>query len=301
MTTVGEVIDRLYLQILTPPDAQPVIMQLGAAMDDSETTMTLGTFAVPEDAALLRQGVILDVGLEAMRVTSYILGASSAEVERNIYSTTASTHNIGDSVIMSPMFARKSVFDTVADNIISLYPSLASTNTDTMVAVGSGVFPINDDLAVSVVEIWDGALGVNRIQVEGRLVSYHPLVGQRALLTGEGTSGVVWMRYRRRMGTAVAESDVLEDLGVDDRWITIVIMGTAATLFAGRDIPASQTEWIAATLEAENIRVGTRLSIAAGLRQYRKLLLDEASKEMKAEDSQKVKVHMNASTPPMGY
>ena len=103
------------------------------------------------------------------------------------------------------------------------------------------------------------------------------------------------------MGSATAESDVIADLGVDERWVNIVMIGAAATLFAGRDIPAANTEWVSATLEAENIRVGSRLSIAGGLRQYRNQLLSDASKEMKAEDSQKVKVHMNTSMPPMGY
>jgi hypothetical protein len=136
--------------------------------------------------------------------------------------------------------------------------------------------------------------------VEGRIVSYHPLTGARALLTG-GNSGVIWMRYRKRMGVAESEADVLADLGVEDSWINIVMMGAAATLMAGRDVPASQTEWIAATLEAENISVGTRMSIAGGLRQYRNILLNDASAEMKAEDSQKVKVHMKTSMPPLGY
>jgi hypothetical protein len=300
MTTVGEVIDRLYLQILTPPDAQPALVHLAAAMNTTETTLTLGTFAVPEDGALLRQGIILNVGLESMRVTAYTLGASTAEVERNVYSTPAETHAVGDAAILSPAYARKPVFDAVVENIVSLYPKLATTNTDTLVSVGQGVFPITDDLAVSVIEIWDGALADTRIAVEGRIVSYHPLVGARALLTG-GNSGVVWMRYRRRMGVALSEADVLEDLGVEDTWINIVMMGAAATLLAGRDIPASQTEWISATLEAENIRVGTRMSIAGGLRQYRNMLLNDAAAEMKAEDSQKVKVHMKTSIPPMGY
>jgi hypothetical protein len=300
MTTVGEVIDRLYLQILTPPSAQPAIVHLGADMDTTETTLTLGTFAVPEDSALLRQGIVLNVGLETMRVTSYVLNASSCEVERNVYSTPPAAHTAGDAVILSPEYARKSVFDAVVDNIVTLYPSLASTNTDTLVAVGDNVFPVADDLAVSVIEIWDGALAEFRQAVEGRIVSYHPLTGARALLTG-GSTGVVWVRYRRRMGVATSEADILEDLGVDDTWINIIVIGAAATLLAGRDIPASQTEWISATLEAENIRVGTRLSIAGGLRQYRNQLLSDASKEMKAEDSQKVKVHMKTSMPPMGY
>ena len=297
MTTVGEVIDRLYLQILTPPDAQPALVHLAAPMDETQTDLTLGSFAVPEDGALLRQGIILGAGLESMRVTAYTLGAATATVERNVYSTPAETHAVGDAVTLSAAYARKSVFDAVVENIVSLYPKLATTNTDTMVTVGTDVFPITDDLAVSPIEIWDGAIAEQRIAIDGRIVSYHPLVGARALLTSP-SSGIVWMRYRRRMGVATTEADELSDLGVEETWINIVLMGAAATLLAGRDLPAAQTEWISATLEAENIRVGTRMSIAGGLRQYRNMLLNDASAEMKAEDSQKVKVHMKT---PTGY
>jgi hypothetical protein len=292
MTTVGEVIDRLYLQTLTPPDAQPALVALAGTITDTDTTVSIGSFAVPEDAELLRQGVVIDAGLESMRVTSYTLGASTMQVERGIYSTTAIAHTIGEQLILSPAFARSTVFKAVADNIITLYPSLASTDTENFVSVGNGIFPVVNDLAVEVIEIWEGGMAEALIPVEGNFVSFHPLVGGRALLANT-SSGVVWCRYRKRMGTSSLETDTLEDLGVDDRWVNIILAGAAADMMSGRDVPAAHTEWVSASLEAANIRVGTRMSIAGGLRQYRNMLLDDAQDEMVAEDSQKIKVHMN--------
>jgi hypothetical protein len=294
MTTVGAVIDRLFLQTLTPPDSQPAMFALDGAISSSDTTLSIGSFAVPEDAALLRQGVVLDVGLESMRVVSYSLGASTMEVEREIYSTTAVAHDEGDQIIMSPVFARSTVFQAVADSITTLYPALTSTDTENFVSVGNGIFPIVNDLAVEVIEIWEGGMGEDLISVEGRFVSFHPLVGGRALLAETG-SGIVWCRYRKRMGVALSEDDLIDDLGVDDRWVNIVLAGAAADLMSGKDVPAVHTEWVSATLEAENIRVGTRMSIAGGLRQYRNILLMDAANEMVAEDSQKIKVHMNTA------
>ena len=294
MTTVGAVIDRLFLQTLTPPDAQPPLVPLAGDISASDTTLSIGTFAVPEDSALFRQGVLLDVGLESMRVTSYSLGASTMEVERGIYSTTKIAHELGDPIIMSPVFARSTVFQSVADSITTLYPSLASTDTEQFVGVGNGIFPIMNDLAVEVIEIWDGGMAEDLIPVEGRFVSFHPLVGGRALLA-ETSSGIVWCRYRRRMGVATAETDLIDDLGVDDRWVNIILAGAAADLMSGKDVPATHTEWVSATLEAENIKVGTRMSIAGGLRQYRNILIEDAAKEMIAEDSQNIKVHMNSA------
>jgi hypothetical protein len=113
------------------------------------------------------------------------------------------------------------------------------------------------------------------------------MTGGRSLITNSDT-GSVWLRYRKRMGKATSEADLLSELGVDERWATIVLVGAAADLIVGRDVPAAQTEWIKSVLEAENIRVGTRMSIAGGLRQYRGMLINEAMKEMKAEYRPKV-------------
>ncbi|GAG30296.1 unnamed protein product, partial [marine sediment metagenome] len=118
----------------------------------------------------------------------------------------------------------------------------------------------------------------------------HPLAGGRAFIVDSRQSGAMWFRWRRRMNKPTAETDTLEELGVDERWVSIVMAGTAADLMAGRDIPASETEWIKSVLEAENIRVGARMSIAGGLRQYRNMLLTDAMKEMKAE--YRPKIHM---------
>lgn len=117
------------------------------------------------------------------------------------------------------------------------------------------------------------------------------MVGGRALISPPGYS-TVWLRYRRRMGRAVSELDTLESLGVDDRWLQIVVVGVAADLLAGRDVPQERSEWVQSVLEAENIRIGSRMSIAGGLRQYRNMLMRDAMGEMKAE--YRLRVAMNS-------
>ncbi len=92
------------------------------------------------------------------------------------------------------------------------------------------------------------------------------------------------------MGVPTSESDRLEDLGVDPRWAQIVVVGAAADLLVGRDVPQARTEWVQAVLEAENIRVGSRMSIAGGLRQYRNMLIQDAQAEMKAEYRPRVNI-----------
>lgn len=295
MTTVAEAIDRLYVQTLTPPDSQPAIVHLGEAITTTTESFTLGSWAVPEDEWLMRQGGILENGHELMRVVAYTT-STGVTVQRGAYSTTPEAASIDSPLFLNPLFPRSVVFEAFADNVTMLYPELASIETVELIRVSSGgVFPMRDPLAVEVVEAWEGGLAADLMPVDARIVSNHPMTDGRAILANS-SMGVIWVRYRRRMGVVTSEADVLEDdLGVDRRWLGIVLAGTAADVMAGRDIPATQSEFIKATLEAESVRVGSRQNIAIGLARYRDLLLERAKREMVAEDDQKISMHFQPS------
>ena len=289
--TVLSVMDRLYVTYLTPPDDQFAQVQLGGDVDDTQTTIPLGAFTIPEDEQLLRQGSLLELDQELVRVVTYDATLSTVTVVRSEYGTPQTAHVTPLLINMNPPYTRAAVFEAVADNIITLYPKLFTATNTYASTVGAGVYPINDDLAVEVLSAWaDGWSGHSNIQ--STLIDFHQLTGGRSVITDELNAGSLWFRYRRRMAKAKAESDKLVDLGVDERWVNIVMVGAAADLLVGRDIPAAQTEWVKSVLEAESIRVGTRMSIAGGLRQYRTLLITDASREMKAE--YKPKVHMRS-------
>ena len=146
-----------------------------------------------------------------------------------------------------------------------------------------------DPLAVEVTTAWPGDF-TSTLDLHGHMVDFHPMTGGRSFILNTGQSGTVWLRFKRRMGKAQAETDTLESLGVDERWVNIVMAGAAADALAGRDIPQARAEWIESVLEAETVRVGTRMSISGGLRQYRNLLLMDAEREMKAEYRPKVRM-----------
>ena len=299
--TVGSILDRLYQSILTPPDAQAAMVGLAADISVIDTTITLGDFAIREDEALLRQGSLLELGQELVRVVSYDAITSSVTVTRGEYGTVPTAHIAPMLMLLNPVYTRASVFEAVADNLITLSPKLFTTSNELLSSVTDGVFPIGDDLAVEVLDVNPGDF-VTSLDLHGDIVDFHPMVGGRALILNVGSSGggnqmlptgqmvsnsaamgTVWLRYRRRMAKAQFESDLLTDLGVDERWVRIVMFGTAADLFAGRDITAAQTEWVKSVLEAESIRVGSRMSIAGGLKQLRNMLLEDAQQEMKSE------------------
>jgi len=287
--TVGDVIERLYLTWLRPPEAQPMYLALGADILDATTqTVSLGAFAIVEDQDLLRQGSLLAADHEIMRVVAYDQVLNTVTGERGQYNTVAVAHSTPLLMVMNPVYSRPLVWEAVADNIITLYPKLSTVRQEYLTSVGGTVFPLSDELAVDLLTAWgDGWTGTRDAQ--GTIVDFHQLAGGRAIILNEG-EGSMWFRYRRRMGKPTDETTKLEDIGVDERWVSIVMAGAAGDLMAGKDITASHTEWIKSVLEAETIRVGTRMSIAGGLRQYRNMLIDDASKEMKAEYRPKVRM-----------
>jgi len=287
--TVGSIMERLYLQALTPPDNQAMLVRLGAAVTTTtQDEIILGGFSIVEDEALLRQGALLELEQELVRVLDYDAATSTVLVTRGAEGTIASTYELPLLMTLNPSYPRATVFEVVADNIIQLYPKVFTTSEELLSPVTERVFSVPDDLAVTVLSIWPGDFSSAQ-EIHGEIVDFHPMTGGRALITNVW-GGQVWLRYRRRMAKATAESDLLADLGVDERWVMIVLAGAAADLLVGRDLTAAQTEWVKNTLEAENIRVGTRVSLAGGMRQYRNQLLDNASAEMKAEYRPKVRM-----------
>lgn len=291
MSDIKTLLDRLYRTYLEPPDYRPIEVQLTGPLtaDENDNVITFSGFVVPEDQDLLKIGSLLEVDQELMQVLSYDLSTSQAGVIRGYLSTPLTSYGV-EKVIgkLAPSYPRSSVFEAVADNIIQLYPKLYSVNAANLVTINGNIAGIEDPLAVEVVEVWSDDFS-STVDHDARIVDFHPAVGGRAIITNMNR-GSIWARYRRRFGKATSEADTLASLGVDDRWVSIVMAGAAGDLMAGRDIPAAQTEWVQQVLEAESIQVGQRTSVAVGLARYRELLITRAESEMSAE--YRPKVHM---------
>ena len=284
MSTVADVIERLFRTYLYPPDYQPPsnFVTLAGANVNGFQTIGVGEWAVADDENLMRQDSIIEINDELLRVRLYDEESTTILAEQGVYGTPINDeYKVNDRIILSPPYPRFSAFQAVADNIIQLYPRLYTVTAANLVSVTGGVAGLNDDLAVEVVTTWDGSFSKGP-DYHGTIVDYHPAIGDRAIMMNIDV-GEIWLRYRRRMGRAESETDTLKDLGVDERWTNILIAGAAADLFVGRDLPASQVEWVSGVLQAENIEVGTRADLAVGLARYRELLIDRAAKEMAAE------------------
>jgi hypothetical protein len=264
-------------------------------MDETQLTVNIGSFIIPEDEQLLRIGSLVEADQELMRVTAFdrntreLIFAQDTNGNRRAWrGTTPATHDDQTYLVLAPSYPRQSVFEAIRDNFTMLSPKLFSVRHDNLVTVNGRVAGMEDELAVEVLEVWSDNFGMSADH-EARIVDFHPAIGGRALILNQ-IMGNVWIRYRRRMGVPAVEAELLEDLGVEEVWEVVVMCGVAADLLVGRDLPQTQVDYIGATLQAENIRPGTRLSIGAGLAQYRDILIERFQTEMKSE--YKIKGHM---------
>lgn len=295
MSTVATIVDQVFRNMLEPPDYQAAAFTGTSANPGGfligETDFTASPFEIPEDENLVRLGSLLEWDKELVRVTAWDVATRTITVVRGVEGTIEVDHPATARVKLSPPFSRQSVFEAVRNNIISLYPKLWTVRTEAWSAVGASVYPVLDPLAVEIVEI--NPEGSNWVaEIGGRIVDYHQLAGGRALIVAIPNTPTLWVRYRRRFATATAEADTYDQLGFETVWEPVVVAGAAADMMAGRDLPAAHTAWVQSTLEAENIKVGTRTSLSVGLARYRELLIDRFAREMEAEDSNKINVEM---------
>jgi len=296
MSDIKTLIDRVYRTYLEPPDFQPAATRLLSPLGDTPaaTSVPLDTFEVPEDINLLRQGSIIEIGSELMRLVSWNDQTKVATVDRAVEGTAIASHDDNARVKLAPPYPRHSVFEAVRDNIVGLYPKLWTTTVEVISSVGPGVFPVTDPLIVEMIEANPeyGRNGWMR-DFDGSISEYKLEAGGRAFVTTTWQAGTIVGRFRKRFGVATSEEDTYAELGLEAVWEPVVVVGAAADILSGREIPATHADWVGQSMEAESVPVSSRLSIAVRMQQYRQFLIDRFSTEMKGEDSNKVRVTMN--------
>ena len=293
MTDVAAIINRLTRTYLYPPDARPAQAHLATAINATATSVVFKNFVLPEDEELMKVGAQFEINSELFDTVGYDENTTTATVLRASGGTTAASHSVDDPIIISPPYTRLSIFEAVGDNILTLYPKLYTVTTTAVSTVAPGIAALDDALAAEIIEVWPDGFH-SAVDLDAKIVDYHPAAGGRAVVLNLQDVSNVFVRYRRRMGDATAETDTMADLGVENRWVNIVMAGAAADIFAGRDLSASHVDWVGAALQTENIPVGTRMNLAQQLAAYREYLFDKAQAEMQAE--YRAKIHMRNPT-----
>lgn len=285
MSTVGALVNRVMGEWLRPAGEQPLIAFVNAAVDDTTTSIPVDATSLSVDErGLLSPGVTVEIGRELVLIKDIAISGVvyTLTVVRGWSGTTAASHAQGDPAIVAPDVHRDAVFQAVAMEVLALWPTLWATTT-IEVTSDSGYVEVPADVASTESYRWqDGTTwrpgGVRLLR------NFTPSNTGKAVQfidVPKGKTG--YLTYRRKFTRPTTEAETLADLGVEDDWHEIIVLGAASRCVAQMDPSRLSVDWVTQTQEAQISAPGTASALARRLRLMREEELADAGKRWKAE------------------
>lgn len=298
MTTVGDIIDRIYRDYLLPPDEQPTRFTInGSGMNASTKHMPVDVSMLsPEEMDLLGPGAVIEAGSELLLVEA-AHGASTDSIDaltvrRGMFGTEASPHPAGTIVTVAPDYPRQVVFDALADAIENLWPDLWTIRTTEFWASPSAIVELPADCE-EIIEVRSSVGGGWAYTASWEFLSPYPNVPSgKALQFGLGGGyGHGYVVYKARTKRPQSEADTLESLNVDPSWVKVAAVGAVAHVVANEDIDRLTAEFITRALEVEGFTIGQGTDLRNGLLQYQQFLMEPLRRAVQARTPVSVVVH----------
>ena len=318
-TTIGQLVDRTFREYLEPADNVESFSILASGISDSATSLTFdGDYFTQEEEDALDAGTIIEIGTELMYSTNLNATSNTITIKRGVRGTTAAAHSAGDEIKIAPEFLRKNVFDSIADQIENLYPTLFAVETKTMTS-GTGyallgtpdtpgdfnylVAPIK---AISQYTDFSSGSDQTGLKYQGvavemidlpnpftytddtgasRTITYTsgPSVVHAIQFTGISAGHTVYVTFKKKFIPPTDESTTLASIGLETEYEPIIMAGVAAHLVAGKDINRIDTQYITDQLAAANFPTGSGNSLRNSLLQYQQLLIQQARSNLRAK------------------
>ncbi len=280
MTTIANVIDRIYRDYLTAPGEQHSrFLVAGAGIDNNPATTTLPVDTAllsPEEQDIIGPGTLIEVGSEIMLVEQ-VTGdpPTSLEVRRQMLGTDIAAHAAGDEAFIASddYTPRKTVFDAVADAIDNLWPDLYTIQVEEL------------STSANPLELPEGAKEVIDIRASyggkwvraGSWDEIHdfPLVASGVAVQVKGLidSVPIHIYYKKAASRPAAETDTLADLGVSESWVKVIAVMAAAQAISNKDLDEATIEFITHALDVEGFGIGQGANIRNSLVQYGNFLM----------------------------
>ena len=321
MSTIGNLVDRVYREYLEPnDDIQSFSILRGAMLADAtdETVDYESDYLTSEEEDLLEPGAVVEVNRELMLVTALNTSAEQLTVKRAFRGTTLAAHAVDDVMRLNPVFPRNTVYDAVCDQINNLFPTLFAVDVQQITAstgytlIGSYDSPGTHNYIVSVMKAisqytdfsaGSDSTGVVFAPVVCQLVelpnpfTYTDSNGVERTLTYSSGPSVVnalqfsnisaghttFVTFKKKFIEPTAESDTLASIGLEKEYEPIIMAGVAAQMISGRDIPAATAENITQSMQAQSFPVNSASSIRNSLVQYQRLLIEQARKYLRSK------------------
>lgn len=281
-TTISEVIEAIRRELNSKHRYE--VLTLGANINDTATTVTLAQALPPS----LREGSVLVVGTETMRVLSVTAASQEAEVIRGWEGSTAAAHTSGDAVELNPRFSSQKVYEALQDEVAGLPESLyrvAQYQTSVTVGQDTVELPAEWSNLYGLIDAreyitdpvnFTGLDRTNWRRCEGRIVR-----GDSTVWTEGPTTGIYFRpkkRFSAYRGTTVAgylyftaalpfdlssfavTDDIVDDFGMQASMLDVVKMGVKLRLLPDDEVGRSDRRGQDENRRASEVPVGSSMS-----------------------------------------
>lgn len=284
--TIGDVIDRLYREWLSPAAQSPIFATLDGAIGSTTAASVKidDSMLSPQEKNILAPGVVAEVRNEQMMVVAYNRNTKTMTVRRGHNGTTAATHSDDTLVTFIPTFARQVAFDAVADEIMSLHPQLWGLKTVTLTADPGEPQEVDSDVVGVAAVTW---LDTNDHPRSGRahlLQNYPPFDSNRAIVLSQVDSGeTTYVTLKTEFTRPSKLTDKLSDLGILEQWVQIIVMGAASRMGSYLDVTRLDINTITELDQTQVNPAGRASALASRLKRMRDDLLEDAARRQKRE------------------
>lgn len=184
-SSIGSTIERIRRQLASAFRYE--VSLLGALINSSSTTVQfIGTVDLPPS---VRNGAVLSVGNEVMRVLGVDTAAKTATVVRGWQDSDAAAHALGDEVWINPRFTAMDIYDTMIAELQAWGPDLYRVvSAELPVALGAQTLALPAQFANAY-----GVIALNRKNTLSAFWPYSttawPSADFRVVRAGVGFSG----------------------------------------------------------------------------------------------------------------
>jgi hypothetical protein len=273
MSTVAQLIDRVYREYLYPPREQPARTTLDTTVDNATLTIvyTDAILSVEEENSL-GQGVTIELERELIPIASVDTGTQTiTALSRGYLGTAPAAHTDGVDLRIAPDYPRQVVFDALADALEALYPDLFIVKTvDSVVSADWEVAPANVGEVIGANYSRNGKWRACGVKV---LKGFPDSGTERAFMFADGPAGArAYVRYKAQPTRIELEADDLgdsfEDYYIQTRWEPIAILETVALMMGTIPVDAATQEFITESLAAQGFEPEEGESVRDGLLRF---------------------------------
>lgn len=288
MSTAGQVVDRVLRDWLYGPDDQPIVCTLSGDIDNDDLSLVYAdAMLAPEEEDLLAPGTVIEIDSEQMRVGAVDESANTlSSLSRAANGTTAASHSGGALITVSPTWARKTVFDAVADAVEQLWPELYAVGETAPLALSSSTYTEVPATVMDAMFLWarsTGATDWEQVTSIRFLDHFPPSSTGKAIYAGFDGSG--YLVHKKQLVRPPAEAtDLVATSLLEDQWEQLVAVSAVAYLVSGKDLAAATQSQLTEQLQAQGFPIGSGQRIREGLVRYQSFLLDKHKRALRSRN-----------------